>query len=49
MKYLINNLRQRRQRARSRKQLSALSDTQLRDIGVTFQQAKREARKGFWR
>ncbi|MCB1724842.1 MAG: DUF1127 domain-containing protein [Chromatiaceae bacterium] len=36
-------------RARQRSQLAALSDRQLADIGVTREQADREAAKPFWR
>lgn len=48
MKNLINRLQHRLQKARSRKQLLTLSEAQLKDIGVTREQAVREARKGFW-
>lgn len=36
-------------RARSRRQLSGLDDAQLKDIGVSRADARREARKPFWR
>ena len=38
-----------RRRARGRRELAALSDRCLRDIGLTRYDAKREARKPFWR
>ncbi|MGI9371836.1 MAG: DUF1127 domain-containing protein [Hyphomicrobiales bacterium] len=34
---------------RSRRQLEELSDHQLRDIGITYEDALTEARKPFWR
>lgn len=37
-----------RQRARQRHQLLTLSDRQLDDIGVSREQADREAAKPFW-
>ncbi|MEP3045934.1 MAG: DUF1127 domain-containing protein [Roseibium sp.] len=36
------------QTARSRRQLSSLTDAELKDIGVTRDQALREAVKPFW-
>lgn len=36
-------------RARQRQQLAKLTDTQLRDIGVSRAQALREASKPFWK
>jgi uncharacterized protein YjiS (DUF1127 family) len=36
-------------RARGRRELAALSDRCLRDIGLTRYDANREARKPFWR
>jgi len=36
-------------RVRTRKQLLELSDAQLRDIGVSREQAKLEAMRPFWR
>lgn len=36
-------------RLRTRKQLLELSDEQLRDIGVTREQARLEAMRPFWR
>lgn len=36
-------------RARSRRALLELTDTQLRDIGLDFQQARSEGMKPFWR
>ncbi|QRY80299.1 DUF1127 domain-containing protein [Pseudomonas sp. PDNC002] len=36
-------------RVRTRKQLLELSDEQLRDIGVSREQAKLEAMRPFWR
>jgi uncharacterized protein YjiS (DUF1127 family) len=38
-----------RHRARGRRELAALSDRCLRDIGLTRYDANREARKPFWR
>lgn len=38
-----------RRRARSRRELAALCDRCLRDIGVTRYDANREVRKPFWR
>jgi len=38
-----------RRRARGRRELAALSDRCLRDIGLTRYDANREARKPFWR
>jgi len=35
-------------RARSRRELAALSDTQLRDVGLNRDIIKREAEKPFW-
>ncbi len=32
-----------------RRQLAELDDDRLRDIGVTWEEARREARKPFWR
>lgn len=37
------------ERRRSRRALAELSDMQLRDIGLTRDQADREAEKPFWR
>jgi len=34
--------------ARSRQDLTALTDNQLKDIGLTRQQVNQEARKPFW-
>lgn len=34
--------------ARQRRQLATLDDHQLRDIGITRQQAQTEARRPFW-
>ncbi|MFV3335246.1 DUF1127 domain-containing protein [Pseudomonas sp. NY15437] len=36
-------------RVRTRKQLLELSDAQLRDIGISREQAKLEAMRPFWR
>ena len=36
-------------RVRTRKQLLELSDEQLRDIGISREQAKLEAMRPFWR
>lgn len=36
-------------RVRTRKQLMELSDEQLRDIGISREQAKLEAMRPFWR
>lgn len=36
------------ERRRTRRALEGLSDTQLRDIGLTRPQAMAEARRGFW-
>jgi uncharacterized protein YjiS (DUF1127 family) len=38
-----------RRRARGRRELAALCDRCLRDIGVTRYDANREVRKPFWR
>jgi uncharacterized protein YjiS (DUF1127 family) len=38
-----------RRRARGRRELAALSDRCLRDIGVTRYEAAREINKPFWR
>ena len=38
-----------RRRAQGRRELAALSDRCLRDIGLTRYDANREARKPFWR
>ncbi len=38
-----------RHRARSRRALLELTDAQLRDIGLDFQQARSEGMKPFWR
>jgi uncharacterized protein YjiS (DUF1127 family) len=38
-----------RRRARGRRELAALSDRCLRDIGVTRYDVAREVRKPFWR
>jgi uncharacterized protein YjiS (DUF1127 family) len=38
-----------RRRARGRRELAALSDRCLRDIGLTRYEANREVRKPFWR
>ncbi|HHI75677.1 MAG TPA: DUF1127 domain-containing protein [Gammaproteobacteria bacterium] len=37
------------QRARQRRRLAQLDEHLLRDIGITPEQARREARKPFWR
>lgn len=42
-------LQEWRRRARSRRELAALCDRCLRDIGVTHNDAYREIRKPFWR
>jgi uncharacterized protein YjiS (DUF1127 family) len=42
-------MRRWRQRARSRRELLALDDHMLRDIGVTRIDAQYEAAKPFWR
>ncbi|WP_447754610.1 DUF1127 domain-containing protein [Pseudomonas nicosulfuronedens] len=44
-----NRWRQFWRRVRTRKQLLELSDAQLRDIGVSREQAKLEAMRPFWR
>jgi len=41
-------LREWRRRRRSRASLSRLDDRMLRDIGVTYAEAEREANKPFW-
>jgi uncharacterized protein YjiS (DUF1127 family) len=38
-----------RHRAHSRRALLELTDAQLRDIGLDFQQARTEGMKPFWR
>jgi uncharacterized protein YjiS (DUF1127 family) len=38
-----------RERAVQRRDLAALTDDQLRDVGLTRHQARREAAKPFWR
>jgi len=45
----IRLVRTWRQRARGRRQLAQMSEFQLKDIGVSRIDAKREARKPFWR
>jgi uncharacterized protein YjiS (DUF1127 family) len=42
-------VREWRRRARGRRELAALSDRCLHDIGLTRYDAQREARKPFWR
>jgi len=37
------------QRARQRRHLAQLDEHLLRDVGITPEQARREARKPFWR
>ncbi|MCP8466907.1 DUF1127 domain-containing protein [Pseudomonas sp. ZM23] len=44
-----NRWRQFWRRVRTRKQLLELSDEQLRDIGVSREQARLEAMRPFWR
>jgi uncharacterized protein YjiS (DUF1127 family) len=38
-----------RRRARSRRELTAKTDRELRDLGITRQDASHEAAKPFWR
>jgi len=38
-----------RDRLRSRRELAAMSERELRDIGLTRYDARHEARKPFWR
>jgi len=38
-----------RRRARSRRELTARTDRELRDLGITRYDASREAAKRFWR
>jgi uncharacterized protein YjiS (DUF1127 family) len=38
-----------RRRARGRRELMAKTDRELRDLGITRQDASREATKPFWR
>jgi uncharacterized protein YjiS (DUF1127 family) len=45
---LVALIREWQRRARSRRELAALSDRCLRDIGATRYDAYREARKPFW-
>jgi uncharacterized protein YjiS (DUF1127 family) len=45
---LVGLIREWRRRARSRRELAALCDKCLRDIGATRYDADREARKPFW-
>jgi uncharacterized protein YjiS (DUF1127 family) len=42
-------LRRMRERWRQRQDLRELDDRLLRDIGITREQARREANKSFWR
>jgi len=42
-------IREWRRRARSRRELLALDDRMLKDIGITRIDAQREAAKPFWR
>ncbi|MGR2739612.1 DUF1127 domain-containing protein [Billgrantia sp. Q4P2] len=44
----IRRVKHQVQLRRERTQLQELSDHQLRDIGLTRQQANREARRPFW-
>lgn len=46
---LIALLRRWLRRSTTRAQLAALSREQLRDIGITHDEALREARRPFWR
>lgn len=46
--YSIKYVRWLQQRQRSRLQLLDLNDDQLRDIGLTRQQAQQEGQKAFW-
>ncbi len=45
----IDSLAEWRSRARERRQLSALSDAMLKDIGVSRADASAEFEKPFWR
>lgn len=48
MMTVVSLVMQWTQVARSRKQLSELTDAELKDIGVTRDQALKEADKPFW-
>jgi uncharacterized protein YjiS (DUF1127 family) len=48
-RHWIALLRLWRQRSEQRRELAALSDRTLRDIGITRLDAVREAQKPFWR
>lgn len=46
---MLKAIRLWRQRARSRQELARLEERLLHDIGVSAEDALREARKPFWR
>jgi uncharacterized protein YjiS (DUF1127 family) len=46
---LIALVNEWRRRARSRRELAAMSDRELRDFGATHYDARYETRKPFWR
>ena len=46
---LIKTLQRYKFNYRSRQQLALLDDDALRDIGVSYEDAKHEARKPFWK
>ena len=45
---VANELDLRHKRQKSRAELPSLSETQLKDIGITREQALDEARRNFW-
>jgi|GEM_PF-2207919 len=48
MKRLWSGLRLRHERSRQRRHLLQLDDHLLRDIGISREQARQEARKSYW-
>ncbi len=45
---VANELKLRRERQKSRAELPKLNETQLKDIGISREQALQEANRNFW-